>query len=91
MITFKCSEEVEMARVSTTLYFKVSIGCFEEVNFLQIFMFLIYNISFQDTESLLCLSNTTGSSVRSNCAPLFQQINSFKVIVRLKKIFQFCF
>lgn len=91
MITFKCSEEVEMAHVSTTCYIKVSIGCFEEVKFLQISMFLIYKISFQDTESLLCLSNTTDPSVRTNCVPLFQQIKSFKVIVRLKKIFQFCF
>lgn len=71
MITFKCSEEVEMAHESTTRYIKVSIGCFEEVNLLQIFMFLIYKINFQDTESLLCLSNTIGSSVRSNCVPLF--------------------
>lgn len=54
MITFKCSEEVEMAHVSTTHFnIKVSIGCFKEVNFLQIFMFLIYKISFQDTESAL--------------------------------------
>lgn len=65
MITFKCSEEVEMAHVSTTRHIKVSIGCFEEGNFLQIFRFFIYKISFQDTESLLCLSTITGSSVRS--------------------------